>query len=67
MNIYLNSRPYSLVKEMALIPFLEEIKIDISGGIAVAINDIIIPKSDWTKTTLSDNDKITLIKAAAGG
>ena len=67
MNIFLNSRHYSFSKGGTLFQFLEEIKIDASKGIAIAINDTVIPKSEWNKIILIDNDKITLIKATAGG
>lgn len=67
MNVYLNSKEYSLKKEVVLSSFLNEIKIDINKGIAIAINEVIVPKSEWHKTTLNNNDKIILIKAVAGG
>lgn len=36
-------------------------------GIAVAINDVVIPKSNWDTTTLNENDQILVITATAGG
>jgi len=36
-------------------------------GIAVAINDTVIPKSNWSSTILNENDQITIIKATQGG
>lgn len=36
-------------------------------GIAVAINQSVIPKSDWPIRRLSPNDQITLITATQGG
>jgi len=36
-------------------------------GIAVAINQSVIPKSDWPTRRLSPNDQITLITATQGG
>jgi sulfur carrier protein len=36
-------------------------------GIAVAINNTVIPKSDWNETPLNQNDEILIITAAAGG
>lgn len=67
MNVFLNNSPYSLEKENNLFEFLEKIKIGSTKGIAIAVNDTVIPKSEWDKIYLTDNDKITLIKATAGG
>ena len=36
-------------------------------GIAVAINQAIIPKKEWPIHILHSSDKITLIKATQGG
>ncbi|MCF0070685.1 sulfur carrier protein ThiS [Dyadobacter sp. CY261] len=36
-------------------------------GIAVAINQSVVPKSDWHTRQLSPNDQITLITATQGG
>jgi sulfur carrier protein len=36
-------------------------------GIAVAINQSVVPKSDWPAHRLSPNDQITLITATQGG
>ena len=67
MNVFLNNTAFPLKEGFRLPEFLNEIKIDPSKGIAIAINDKVIPKSEWNKIILIDNDKITLIKATAGG
>lgn len=36
-------------------------------GIAVAVNQAIISRQNWTDFQLSENDKITLFQAIAGG
>ena len=37
------------------------------NGLAVAINDVVIPKNKWENRTFSENDKVIIIKATAGG
>lgn len=37
------------------------------NGIAIAINNIVIPKINWTKHQLKSNDNILIIKATQGG
>ncbi len=36
-------------------------------GIAVALNNCIIPQSAWSETFLKDNDSVLIITAAQGG
>jgi len=36
-------------------------------GIAVAVNNSLIPRKDWVSYDLKNNDKIIIIKAACGG
>jgi sulfur carrier protein len=38
-----------------------------TGGIAVAINDRVIPRADWATTTPKPNDRIEIITAIGGG
>lgn len=37
------------------------------NGIAVAINETIVPKDDWEQKTLNENDAILIIQATQGG
>jgi len=36
-------------------------------GIAVAVNNMVIPKSEWHSKTIDANDNILIIKATQGG
>jgi len=36
-------------------------------GIAVAVNDIVIPKAQWESYQLQQNDAVLVIKATQGG
>jgi sulfur carrier protein len=37
------------------------------SGIAVAVNNTVIKKTDWDQTLLGENDKILVISATKGG
>ena len=37
------------------------------NGIAVAVNEAIVPKSLWGETSLQANDNLLIIKATQGG
>ena len=36
-------------------------------GIAVAVNAEVVPRSDWTSTSLAPGDHIEIVQARAGG
>jgi sulfur carrier protein len=38
-----------------------------SAGMAIAINDSIVPRHLWASSQLQTNDRVLVIKAASGG
>lgn len=36
-------------------------------GVAVAVNNTMVMRASWATHTLSENDRITIVKAACGG
>ena len=38
-----------------------------TNGIAIAVNENIIPKNEWDKYILQENDNVLLIRATQGG
>ena len=36
-------------------------------GIAVAVNYTVIPRDDWSKSSLTENDTVTIIHPVQGG
>ncbi len=36
-------------------------------GVAVAVNGTVVPRSQWTATTLADGDSVEVLSAAQGG
>ena len=65
LNINNEIREISDVENMEDI--LKKISPDIFNGIAVAVNEQVIPKSDWKKFLPKENDRILIIKASQGG
>lgn len=66
MQIFINKKPVKINSEKTLLEMLRDLKYDFQG-IAVAINEQIIPFEKWEKTPLKNEDKILIIKAAQGG
>ena len=38
-----------------------------TNGTAFAVNEKVVPKTEWEKFELKDNDKVLIIKATQGG
>jgi sulfur carrier protein len=38
-----------------------------SAGMAIAVNDAVVPKHLWELTLLKENDRMLVIKACSGG
>ncbi|MCD6012913.1 MAG: thiamine biosynthesis protein ThiS [Flavipsychrobacter sp.] len=67
MNIYINSKPQELSSDSKITDALALLNITAQKGIAIAINNNVIPKSEWDTYILQEEDKVMLIRAAQGG
>lgn len=67
MNITVNKKVHNFEGEaMALMSVLEACDLP-QKGIAVAINNKVVRKTDWPLTTVKDGDSVTVIQAVCGG
>lgn len=66
MNITVNDERYSLDMPVTISQLLIELK-QPSMGVALAINDIIIPRENWNTPMINEGDTILLFQAIAGG
>lgn len=66
MEVIFNGKKLS-VKTSNLNDLLKSQQLIEKTGIALAINNSVVPKSNWTNFTLQENDEILIITAAAGG
>ena len=72
MKVFINGDERSLAEEATLKslqatlagedPFFIEAK-----GVAIAVNDSVISKSEWPRKQLQEGDKVLIIKATQGG
>ncbi len=67
MTITINNQPYNFSENSSLENAINSLSLDETKGIAVAINETIIPKNKWCETILQHEDKIIIIGAVAGG
>lgn len=67
MEVLVNNIPTSTSTNQNITGLLEELSINAQKGAAVAINNVVIRKGEWSAYQLNENDKVTIIKATQGG
>ena len=64
--VHINDEQHKFKEDMLLLDVMTSLKIA-ADGVAIAIDKDIVPKCDWDKTTIKENDNILIIKATQGG
>lgn len=66
MKLIVNNKPedYPLEHLNQLLQALDLLE---SKGIAIAVNNKVVPKTNWNTFQLNENDTITIIRATQGG
>lgn len=67
MQIFINREVQNIEIETSLFQLLHHFKIYAEAGIAVAVNNEVIPRTNWQTFIVNENDKITVITATQGG
>jgi sulfur carrier protein len=67
MNIFLNQQSTDIPDQCSLQQLLTQVLNIPPGGLAVAVDQTVIPQSDWANCLLSPGDKVMLIRATQGG
>ncbi|WP_299432849.1 sulfur carrier protein ThiS [uncultured Maribacter sp.] len=66
ITIYVNDSPLKMRENSNVLDLLKELKSP-TQGVAVAIDDTVVPNSSWETHLLNPNNKILIIQAAQGG
>ena len=68
MQIELNGQTRSLDAEtLDVEALLRDLQIEQRHGVAIAINDRVVPRSTWQTHTVQDGDRVEIIRATQGG
>ncbi|MFN8282210.1 MAG: sulfur carrier protein ThiS [Chitinophagales bacterium] len=67
MQITINNHAYTFDEDTTLENAIDSLQLEETKGIALALNEEIIPRNKWNETILFDEDKIIIIGAVAGG
>ncbi|WP_276166177.1 sulfur carrier protein ThiS [Zobellia alginiliquefaciens] len=66
ITIHMNQKRLEVNPKTTIYQFLNQIDSSLNG-VAVAINEQVVSKSDWQTQELKDQDQILVIQAAQGG
>ncbi len=68
MTIYVNGEQETVEEDITLEEFLKLKRISKEDkGIAVALNDDVVSKSEWASRKLEDGARIEIVRAVQGG
>jgi sulfur carrier protein len=68
MEVSINQQDFQLSENgPTLADVLPLLHIDQPDGIAMALNDTVIPRTEWQDTFLRQGDKVFVIRATQGG
>ena len=67
MNVIVNNKTIELPDASGINALLAQLNIASPQGIAIAVNEQVVPKSEWERCVLNDNDAVLLIRATQGG
>ena len=67
MVCYVNNIAHEAAENQLLIDLLTARGISEPRGLAVAVNDAVVPRADWPTHALHAHDRVTIIRATQGG
>lgn len=67
MQVTLNEKELDIQVSISLQTLLEQNDFAAQKGFAVAVNNKVVARAEWSNCTLQENDKIVVITATKGG
>ena len=67
MVVFVNNTQHEFPPAATVAETLASLHIEAARGVAVAVNNTVVPRTEWNATALRDNDRLTVIRATQGG
>ena len=67
IEVSINQQPFSFPDSGTLADVLPLLQILQADGIAIALNEIVIPRGEWERHVLQAEDRVFVIRATQGG
>lgn len=66
MKVQLNNKEVEIILDSTITQLTAQLELPVQG-IAIAVNNQMIPRTEWEQFSLQENDQLVIIKAACGG
>ncbi|MDY3268450.1 MAG: sulfur carrier protein ThiS [Phocaeicola sp.] len=66
MKISVNNKETEIANGGTLADLAAQLELP-AQGVAIAVNNKMVPRTQWNDTILNENDSLVIIKAACGG
>lgn len=66
MKILVNNKETELTQGNTLADVARQLELP-AQGVAIALNNRMVPRAQWAEQTVKDGDSLVIIKAACGG
>lgn len=66
MKLFVNNKETQLPENATIQALADQLQLP-EKGVAIAVNNQMIPRNEWNNSALKENDQVTIIKAACGG
>jgi sulfur carrier protein len=67
LHVHVNDADRSVTSGTGLLSLLEEMALACRPGLAVAVNNEVVPRARWTDQKLHEGDRVLIIQASQGG
>ncbi len=65
--VTVNSKVYDDLVDLSIVQVIKKLDLKAERGVAIAVNNAVIPRQNWEEVYLKENDKVLLIRATQGG
>jgi sulfur carrier protein len=66
MNVFINHTAHEIEENSTVSLLIQKLQLPIKG-IAISVNETVIPKAQWESHQLNNQDQILIITASQGG
>ena len=68
MNVFVNGKVQAVSVDSSVLDIVEKVcGSPVPNGVAVALNSMVVPRSQWSSTTVEDDDSLEILWASSGG
>lgn len=66
MKVKINNEELDFISSTSVSDYIQSLSLP-SSGLAIAINNVLVPRNQWETTQFQENDQVIIIQAAYGG